>query len=193
MAVRVIAGRAHGRRLRVPDGGKTRPTSGLVRGALFNMLEHRGWLAEARVLDLYAGSGALGIEALSRGAQSAVFVDAAPPAVRALRENLHASGFADRARVLPTSVTSALRVLAREGVGVDGVLADPPYGTGAVQQVVDGVARAGVLAADGWIAIEHRQDEAPVPPPGFVVEVSRRHGRTAITLLQRTPAEEGAP
>src|SRR5215470_2071654 len=103
MALRVIAGGAHGRRLRVPAGGRTRPTSSLVRGALFNMLEHRGWLIDARILDLYAGSGAMGIEALSRGARAVVFVEASPGVVRTLRANLAASGFAERAEVVPTS------------------------------------------------------------------------------------------
>src|SRR5215468_5752714 len=104
MAVRVISGRAHGRRLRVPGGGRIRPTSGLVRGALFNMLESRGWLADARVLDCFAGSGALGIEALSRGARDVVFVEAHPSVVRVLRDNVAASGFGERARILAMAV-----------------------------------------------------------------------------------------
>ena len=152
------------------------------------MLEHRGWLADARVLDLFAGSGALGIEALSRGARSAVFVDDAPAAVRILRENVTASGLSDRARVLGMTAATAFRTLAREGARVDGVMADPPYGGGHVQRVVDGVVAAGILADDGWIAIEHRLDEAPVVPAGLVVEVTRRHGRTALTLMHRQEA-----
>src|SRR5579875_2802224 len=120
MAVRVIAGAAHGRRLRVPTGG-TRPTAGLVRGALFNMLAHRGWLDRALVLDLFAGSGALGIEALSRGVRRVVFVEANPTAARVL---------AARARVLRAPVRRALAALAAKGVLADGVLADPPYGKG---------------------------------------------------------------
>jgi 16S rRNA (guanine966-N2)-methyltransferase len=188
MAVKVIAGRAHGRRLRVPGGGGTRPTSGLVRGALFNMLAHRGWLDDARILDCFAGSGALGIEALSRGAQSAIFVESAAPAARVLRENVAASGFADRTRVMTMSMTRALRALGREGVVIDGVLADPPYGEGLVQQLVDEIERAGVLAEDGWIAVEHAADEPPVPGPGLALVTARRHGRTTLSLLAR-PAE----
>jgi 16S rRNA (guanine(966)-N(2))-methyltransferase RsmD len=149
------------------------------------MLEHRGWLADARVLDLFAGSGALGIEALSRGARSAIFVDDAPQAVRALRENIAASGVGDHARVLPTTVATALRTLAREGVQVDGVFADPPYARRMTQQVVDAVVAAGVLAAEGWIAVEHRADETPVAPAGLAIVVSRRHGQTTLTLLRR--------
>src|SRR4029450_1640002 len=98
MALRIIAGRVHGRRLRVP-GGPTRPTSSLVRGALSNMLEPRGWLANASIVDLSAGSGALGIEALSRGARSVVFVETSATVLRTLRDNLAARGRRRRAAV----------------------------------------------------------------------------------------------
>src|SRR4030095_12588845 len=106
MALRIIAGRAHGRRLRVP-GGPTRPTSSLVRGALFNMLEHRGWLANTSLVDFYAGSGALGIEALSRGARAVVFVETSATVLRTLRDNLAASGYPGRAEVIGRSAERA--------------------------------------------------------------------------------------
>jgi len=154
------------------------------------MLESRGWLAEARVLDCFAGSGALGIEALSRGAREAIFVESAPPAVRALRENLAASGFAGRSRVLPVDAAQALRMLGRDGVQVDGVLADPPYHTGWAQRLVDEVAAAGILADGGWIAVEHAANEPPQPPAGLAVVAMRRHGRSALSLVVR--AEEGS-
>jgi len=185
MALRVIAGGAHGRRLRVPAGGRTRPTSSLVRGALFNMLEHRGWLADARMIDLYAGSGALGIEALSRGARAVVFVEASPVVVRTLRGNLRVSGFTRRAEVMSMVADRALRTLERRGVRVDGIVADPPYGAGCVQRLVDQVARGGVLDWAGWLAVEHAVDEAPAECPGLVPVTTRRHGDTALTLLQR--------
>ena len=183
MSVRVIAGAARGRRLRVPARG-TRPTSGVVRGAMLTMLEHRGWLVGAVVLDLFAGSGALGIEALSRGAARVVFVDAADGAVRTLRENLAASGLGGQAEVWPVSVPTALRRLTRAATRVDGVIADPPYGDGWVQRTVDDVLAAGILRSGGWLAIEHRTDEAPLATPPLVVEVSRRHGDTTVTILQ---------
>jgi len=184
MALRIIAGGAHGRRLRVPSG-RTRPTSSLVRGALFNMLEHRGWLADSYILDLYAGSGALGIEALSRGARGVVFVEASSGVLRTLRENLAASGFAGRAEVLATKAERALRTLERRGTRVDGVIADPPYGLGCVQRLVDQLAASDVLASDGWVAVEHAADEAPEARPGLAVTASRRHGGTALTLFHR--------
>src|SRR5262252_666015 len=166
MALRIIAGGAHGRRLRVPSG-RTRPTSSLVRGALFNMLEHRGWLADSYILDLYAGSGALGIEALSRGARAVVFVEASSGALRTLRDNLAASGFAQRAEVLVTPAERALRTLERRGTRVDGVIADPPYGLGCVQRLIDQLAAGAVLGRDGWVAVEHAADEPPEARPGL--------------------------
>ncbi len=185
MALRVIAGGAHGRPLAVPRGRRTRPTAALVRGALFNMVEQRGWLADAFVLDLFAGSGALGIEALSRGARAAVFVEPEAAAVKTLRANLTRSGLAARAEVLPLGVTRALRTFARRGRAVDGIVADPPYGEGWAGRTIREVLAAGVLAPEGWIALEHRVDEPVEPSPSLVVVQRRRYGRTALTLLAR--------
>jgi 16S rRNA (guanine966-N2)-methyltransferase len=149
------------------------------------MLEHRGWLVEASIIDLYAGSGALGIEALSRGARHVVFVESSASVVRTLRDNLTASGYRERADVIPTTAERALRTLERQGRRADGVIADPPYGQGHVQRVVDQVAAGQVLAAGGWLAVEHAIDEAPIGRPGLCAVASRRHGDTALTLLQR--------
>jgi len=182
--VRVIAGRARGRRLRVPGGG-TRPTSGLVRGALLNMLEHRGWLDDALVIDLFAGSGALGIEALSRGAGRAVFVEASAAAARVLGENLATSGLGARAEIVRAPVPRALSALAARGVVADGVLADPPYGAGWAARTVTAVVASGVLGPGGWLAVEHEVGEEPAAAGDLVVVQRRRHGRTVLTLLAR--------
>jgi 16S rRNA (guanine(966)-N(2))-methyltransferase RsmD len=152
------------------------------------MLEHRGWLENADIVDLYAGSGALGIEALSRGARSVVFVEASPPAVRALRHNLAASGVAERADVLPTSTERALRLLSRRGARVDGVIADPPYHLGLVQRLVDVLAGGTLLGPSGWLAVEHAVDETPADGPRLARVLCRRHGGTALSLFQRPEA-----
>jgi len=184
MAVRVIAGHAHGRRLRVPRGA-TRPTSGLVRGALFNMLEHRGLIADAMLLDLFAGSGALGIEALSRGARTVVFVDTSPRAARTIRQNATASGYRGRVEVVEADAARAVRTLGRRGARFDGVIVDPPYGRAFVQRTLDAIAAAAVVVPGGWIAVEHRRDEVPVAPDGFEVVAERRHGASVLMLLRR--------
>lgn len=185
MALRVIAGAARGRRLVTPAGRATRPTSGLVRGALFNMLVHRGWLEDATVLDLFAGSGSLGIEALSRGAKRVLFVDEAPAAQRVLRQNLTASGLLERADVIGASVAQALGRLAARGVVVDGVLADPPYDRGWVSRTLAWLAASPVLGPSGWVALEHVTSEPLGDSPGFRVIATRRHGRANIVLLTR--------
>jgi 16S rRNA (guanine966-N2)-methyltransferase len=149
------------------------------------MLEHRGWLVDSYVLDLYAGSGALGIEALSRGARAVVFVETSAGVLRTLRDNLAVSGFAERAEVLGASAERALRALERRGTQVDGVIADPPYGLGCAQRLVDQLAASAVLASDGWVAVEHAAGEAPEAPPGLAVTARRRHGGTALTLFHR--------
>lgn len=185
MALRVIAGAARGRRLAAPAGLATRPTSGLVRGALFNMLAHRGWLEDAALLDLFAGSGSLGIEALSRGARHVVFVDQAEAAQRVLRRNLDTSALAGRAEVLGVSVPAALRRLAARGVVVDGVLVDPPYARGWVDRTLTLLAASPVLRPGGWIALEHTVSEPLAPVAGLAVMAARRHGRAHIVLLEK--------
>jgi 16S rRNA (guanine(966)-N(2))-methyltransferase RsmD len=152
------------------------------------MLEHRGWLADASIVDLYAGSGALGIEALSRGARAVVFVERSATVIRTLRDNLIASGCRDRAEIMPTSAERALRTLERQSRQVDGVIADPPYGKGFVQRVVDQLAAGALLAPDGWLAVEHAVDEAPDARPGLSPVARRRHGDTALTLFRRAEA-----
>lgn len=149
------------------------------------MLEHRGWLADALIVDLYAGSGALGIEALSRGARGVVFVESSASVVRTLRDNLTRSGTVDRSEVMPTTAERALRALERQGRRVDGVIADPPYGQGCVQALVDQLAGSGALASEGWLAVEHAVDEIPEERPGLPAVARRRHGGTALTLFRR--------
>lgn len=183
MSVRVLSGAARGRRLRVPGGGRTRPTASIVREALFDILVHRGWLTGGAVLDLYAGSGALGIEAGSRGATRVVFVEEARSAARVLRENLAAVDVEHE--VLVMSAQRALAALGRAGASFDGVFADPPYEQGLVDRTVAAVVCAGVLAPGGWLAIEHAARERPTAVPGVAVAVERRYGSTRLTIFRR--------
>lgn len=179
--LRVIAGELRGRRLVAPPGRSTRPTRGRIRESLFDLLA--GTPEGARVLDLFAGSGALGIEALSRGASHAVFVESARAPLRALRENLATLGLASRSTVVAGDALD--RSSASRGP-FDLVLADPPYEDGWEQRLVDEL--AGRLAPGGVLALEHAADRpAPEAPSGLAIWKARRYGGTSLTLYVRVP------
>jgi pantetheine-phosphate adenylyltransferase len=182
--VRVIAGSAKGRRLRVGAGRTVRPTADKVKGALFNILASRFSLARADVLDLFAGSGALGIEALSRGAAAVTFVDQSAPALRALCENLAACRFMPQARVISAPVPRALAQLGRQGTHFDGILLDPPYGKGLVDCTLSLLAAHAMVRPGGWVMVEHHLDETPAPAYGSLrLTQTRRYGKTGLALL----------
>lgn len=164
----------------------TRPTPDRVREALFSIL---GSVEGARVLDLYAGTGALGIEALSRGASQATFVENARPALDALRENLAKLGLAGSATVLAMRVEQAARRMGASGSDrFDLVFADPPYEMvrdGSAPRAIASVIEAGLLAEAAWVVLEHGAlDEAP-ELPGLALQESRRYGDTALSLYAR--------
>ncbi len=188
--MRVIAGRLGGRRLVAPRGWATRPTSDRVREALFSAL---GDLGGARVLDLYAGTGALGIEALSRGAARATFVENARPALAALRENLASLGLDRAAHVVARPVAAGASGGALAGP-FDLVLADPPYAALAeVPPAVEALVAAGALSPDARVVVEHAaRDDAPAIA-GLSPRPSRTYGDTAITIYDREepPLEKG--
>jgi 16S rRNA (guanine966-N2)-methyltransferase len=174
---RIVAGSAGGRRLAVPPSG-TRPTSERVREAMFSALEATIGLADARVLDLYAGSGALGLEALSRGAATATFVESDRRALEVLRRNAATLGLPG-AVVLPGSVEA---ILARPaGQPFDVILADPPYRLpdADLAVVLDRLTAGGWLAADGVLVLERAaRDGEPTLPAGLAMIRSRRYGDT---------------
>lgn len=167
--MKVVAGTHRGRNLKTLSGEATRPSSGLVRGAIFNIVGPR--IHGMRVLDLYAGSGALGIEALSRGADSAVLVESATPALAVIRENLETLKL--EARVMPSAVLTALKRL--EGP-FDLIMADPPYAIAAEElpQVLEIVSERGLLAPDGLVVLEHRRGEA-LPESVGPIRLKRRY------------------
>jgi len=161
-----------------------RPTAVKVRGAIFNILESRFGLRGARVLDLFSGSGSLGIEALSRQAASVTFVERSDGSLRALRRNLETCGFREQARVIRLSVLQALRRLHRHREQFDGVLADPPYEAGWVDRVLRALAANPVVRPGGWVVVEHSVREPPAPRYGDLrLTHVRRYGKTAVTLF----------
>jgi 16S rRNA (guanine966-N2)-methyltransferase len=173
MAVRIIAGEHRGRRISAPKGTETRPTSDFVREAAFNLI---GPVDGASVLDLYAGSGALGIEALSRGASRVVFVDSSREACRAVGQNLEPLGI--RATVL---CQEAERALAGARGPYDLILADPPYSFAGYERLAPHIAR--LLAPDGLFVLQTPAGEDPVLE-GLQVRTSRKYGSARLTLFE---------
>jgi 16S rRNA (guanine966-N2)-methyltransferase len=184
--MRVIGGTARGRTLAAPKGERTRPTSDLVRGALFNVLENLdvGW---ERVLDLFAGSGALGIEALSRGAGWADFVEEDAGAVAAIRQNLAATGLGARAGVHRQDVFQSLRTLRGP---YDIILADPPYALAALPRFLEALAESELVGPGTAVVVEHaRRRPLPEAFAGLVLAKQKRHGDTLLSIYRR----EGRP
>ncbi len=181
--MRVIAGSAKGRRLGVPRGLAVRPSGSRLRESAFGLLEHRGAVRGARVLDLFAGSGALGIEALSRGAQSLTAVEQDRAVARLLAENLGRCGLAGRARVIVGALPAALAGLGGEPT-FDLVLLDPPYDSGLAAPTLHALALHGLLDADALVLIEHRHGTTLEWPAGHALELERRLGDSALTLLR---------
>jgi len=177
--MRIIAGEWRGRPLHAPVGPGTRPTADRTRETLFSMLASRlGSFEGLRVADLYAGSGALGLEALSRGAAHATFVETDQRALAAIRANVANLKAGDRADIRPLSAASL-----PPAQPFDLVFADPPYAPGSGTAVVDAVRAAGWLAAGGWLAIETDARE-PVDAGEWPIEADRRVGRARLTLIR---------
>jgi pantetheine-phosphate adenylyltransferase len=184
-ALRVTGGELAGRRLRAPATRGVRPTADRVREALFARL---GSWDGARVLDLYAGSGSLGIEALSRGAARVVFVERSAAVIATLRANLAALGLEPRARVVRGDAKATLRRLAREGERFDLVLVDPPYASGEAPRVLASLAGAGILARGATLVLESSRRDELATPVGLVVLDKRRYGDTKITRFAEATA-----
>ncbi len=180
--MRVIAGSAKGRRLRAPSGTDTRPMMDRVKEALFSMLGAR--VMDARVLDLYAGSGSLGIESLSRGARSATFVERGSSALKALNFNLGAAGLTGR--VVASDVGGFLRGAEEQ---FDLVFVDPPYrlSLALVGEVLEGAA---ALLANGGLMVVHRRagEEPPDAPAGSRRIDERRYGDTRLWIYEKGPS-----
>ncbi|PAX08534.1 16S rRNA (guanine(966)-N(2))-methyltransferase RsmD [Sphingomonas lenta] len=175
--MRVIAGQWRGRPLVAPKGQATRPTADRTREALFSMLTARlGGFEGLAVGDFFAGSGALGIEALSRGAASCLFVEQDRAALDALRANLDKLGA--KADIRAASVLA----LGPARAPLDLILMDPPYGTGAGLVALDKLSRLGWTGPATWVSLETARDEA-VEVAGFQVDAERVHGKAKITLL----------
>ena len=179
--MRVISGTLKGRRLICPPGRATRPTADRTKESVFNILSGR--LQDRRVLDLFAGTGALGIEALSRGAAFAVFIDQAKAAVDSIQHNIHALELEDRARTIRWNIRKNLNCL-RSIQPFDLIFIDPPYATDAVNPVLTSLAACGSLCSGTRIVIEHSDRERIVlPTESLVLADQRRFGKTLVSFV----------
>jgi 16S rRNA (guanine966-N2)-methyltransferase len=175
--VRIIAGVWRGRPIEAPPGQSTRPTADRARETLFSMLASRlGSFEDLRIADLFAGSGALGFEALSRGAASATFVENDPKASAVIKRNAEKLGAS--VQILGGSALALPRA-----DPFDLIFADPPYSPGSGSAVVEAVAKAGWLAPGGWMSVETDRKDI-VDPAAFEIEATRDIGRARVTLLR---------
>ena len=177
--MRIVAGEWRGRSLHAPSGTATRPTADRVRQALFDMLMHAPWagppvVANALVLDVFAGTGALGLEALSRGAARAVFVERARPALAALRTNIEACRAGDRCEVLPIDALSL-----PAGERADMVFLDPPYGQDLVARALARLRAVGRVGIGSLIVAETGRDD---PALDVAALAERAHGAARLTI-----------
>ena len=171
---------------------ETRPTADRVKESIFNVLSSR--IAGARVLDLFAGSGGLGIEALSRGADQAVFVEENPRVIPIIRENLAAAGFEDKAIVLRREATAAVAEFLRAGSRFNLALADPPYEKGWVARLLQAMSAGSLLASGGLLAIEHtRREPAPERAGRLALFRELTYGDTVFSLYQEEDHQWQSP
>lgn len=176
--MRVTGGNLRGRRIRVPPGAGVRPTSDRVRESLFGRL---GDLDGVRVLDLFAGSGALGIEALSRGASEAVFVERSDAVAAVLRANLEGLGLGERAQLLRADAAAGVRRLARQEDRFELALLDPPYrDAAALEQALRALVSSGILAPRATVMVEASKHAPPMAVEGLTLVDERRYGDTVL-------------
>jgi 16S rRNA (guanine966-N2)-methyltransferase len=181
--MRIIAGTARGRRLLAPKSEAIRPTADRVRESIFNVLGQT--FSGGQVLDLFAGSGALALEALSRGARSAVMVDSDRAAIRLCEANAASLGFADRVRIVAAPVSRAVKLLEREGAAFELLFADPPYAARAAAETLSQVNAARLCAPGGILCIEHDKRELAPPTAGSLAKIDeRRFGDTVVSIYR---------
>ena len=183
--MRVIAGSLKGSRL-TSSGADVRPSSGRLREALFSILEPR--ILGCRFLDLYAGTGAVAIEALSRGASSAVLVEKEAGACRAIRKNLETCGVGNRSRLLRADALSAMQKMSTRGERFDLVFADPPYVYPPLPRLLKAIRKRHMLAPDGLFILERRWGEEIDTPAGLRRVRLQRYGGSGLAFFEASDA-----
>ena len=189
--MRIVAGSLKGRAILAPEGQNTRPTSDRARQAIFNVLEHASWgesLHEARVMDIYAGSGALGFEALSRGAAFALFVEIDDGARGVIRENMDAYGLFGRARVHRRSAIDLGERPGSVGEAFDLAFLDPPYAKGLGEQTLERLREGQWLKPGAIVVFERGSDEPDIDTPGYERLDARDYGAARVLFLRASEA-----
>jgi len=181
MGLKIVGGAAKGRKLRGPKTDQIRPATSRVRKSIFDIL---GDLSGRHILDLFAGTGSMGLEALSRGAESVSFVDSGQAAISLLFKNLEAIGFRERSRVLKKNASAAVELLSKKGLRFDIIFLDPPYDRGLVDATLRKINRFPLLADDGLIVCEHSPRELPTFLDGLQKEDFRKYGQTLVSFLK---------
>ena len=181
--MRIIGGEARGRPIHLPKGCRIRPTSDRVKESLFDILQP---VAGVSFLDVFAGCGNVGLEALSRGARSAAFVEKAPQLAAAIQSNAQGLGFTERASIIIADADSGLRRLGKRGIRFDILFADPPYEEGFLAEIGASLTEADLLEEDGIAVLQHsvREPVAAAHWSAWAVADQRRYGDTLLTFLK---------
>jgi len=189
--LRVISGNLRGKRLFSPKGQELRPTSDRVKEAIFDILQDQ--FQGQNVLDLFAGTGALGIEGLSRGASKAVFVEESPRSLSALRRNIEECRLKDRAEVLGRKVLPALKILEARGEAFGLIFLDPPYDRGEARRVLEVLSRSSILTPETLVVAEHSLSEGIDSIPSLQRVDRRKYGRTLVSFFRPEKESPDSP
>jgi len=181
--MRVISGKARGQSLKAPEGLNTRPTADRVKESIFNIIQSR--LYDSVVIDLFAGSGNLGIESLSRNASKVYFIDNNKSSIQSIRENLKKTNLAESSIVIQMDVVSAIEKLNSQGVKANIIFLDPPYSKGLVEPTLDGILSFELLQHDGIVVVEHkRNDEIPNNIHNLQKYRTNNYGDVAVSFYE---------
>jgi 16S rRNA (guanine(966)-N(2))-methyltransferase RsmD len=181
--MRVISGSRRGKKLKGFEGDEIRPTTDRVKESIFNIISQ--YVPSAAVLDLFGGTGALSCEALSRGAENAVIVDASDESLAVIRENIKMLEFGDVCDIVKSDAVSYLE---RTDKRFDIIFLDPPYNKGFIEPVLDAISKRGILAEDGVIMLESDSTDMHESVDGLVIDRQRKYGRTYITIYKNAAA-----
>lgn len=180
LGVRVISGSARGLKLNTPGDDRVRPTTDRVKESMFNIVQD--WVYDSQVLDLFAGSGALGIEALSRGASQAVFCDNSLDSIKIIKSNIEKARVVDRSQIVSGDFKRCLKDMEAKNQSFDMIFVDPPYYKGLFEEVLDTIRSCKILKKDGIVIVEHDAKRPIGQVEGLEVYKEKKYGITMLTF-----------